>query len=285
MDQFKSQHEGTEHLAINNTFTNRFLTLVALKTTARFYSRDGFCVPISPGRIVKTGPCVHLTEAATMKFVAENTSLPVPKIHWSFVHKHRAYIVMERIPGEEIPRAWRKLRDGALQQIFAQLKQMLQELRALKPTPGTGVESCVGGSIQDSRIPRSLPRFGPFQTIQEFHRWLREDLHLEEHSDRVNNPKWQEIKAMVVKQDGPWPAPVFTHGDLNPSNILVRGNQVVGLLDWEFAGWYPHYWEYTSAWYGNITRTEWQDLLDKFLEPFPEELKMEITRQKWWGEF
>ena len=90
---------------------------------------------------------------------------------------------------------------------------------------------------------------------------------------------------MITKQDGPWPPPVFTHGDLNPFNILLRGTQVVGIIDWEFSGWYPSYWEYTAAWYGNRTRQRWQDELDKFLDIQPEELKMEIVRQKWWGDF
>lgn len=284
VDKTKTQHEGTEHLAINHTFARRFLTLLALKTTAKFYTRDGFCVPISKHRIVKTGPFVHLTEAATMKFVAENTSLPVPKVYCSFVRKNRAYIVMERIRGEEIPKSWKNLSDKSRQNIFAQLKHMLQELRAIKPPPDTGVESCTGGSLRDSRIPRALPRLGPFKTIQDFHLWLREYLHPSEVQDRENDQDWQDIKDMASKQDGPWPPPVFTHGDLNPFNILVRDDNVVGIVDWEFSGWYPHYWEYTSAWYGNLTRIEWQGLLDRFLEPFPVELKMEMTRQKWWGE-
>jgi thiamine kinase-like enzyme len=71
---------------------------------------------------------------------------------------------------------------------------------------------------------------------------------------------------------------------LNPANILVRGQEVVALIDWEFSGWYPHYWEYTSAWYGNRIRTAWQDDLSQFLEPHSAELVMEITRQKWWGD-
>lgn len=48
---------------------------------------------------------------------------------------------------------------------------------------------------------------------------------------------------MAEKQDGPWPLPVFTHADLNPFNILLRGDKVVGIIDWEFAGWYLHYWD------------------------------------------
>lgn len=89
---------------------------------------------------------------------------------------------------------------------------------------------------------------------------------------------------MAARQDGHWPAPVFTHGDLNPFNVFVRDGLVVGILDWEFAGWYPAYWEYTAAWHGNRTRQAWQGVLTEFLDAYPEELKMEITRQKWWGD-
>lgn len=63
---------------------------------------------------------------------------------------------------------------------------------------------------------------------------------------------------MAARQDGHWPAPVFTHGDLNPFNVFVRDGLVVGILDWEFAGWYPAYWEYTAVWHGNRTRQAWQ---------------------------
>lgn len=245
----------------------------------------GFCVPISKNKIIETGPYVHLIEAATTKFVAENTFIPVPKIYCSFVYKNRAYIVIERIQGDELPTAWKKLSEGSRRKVFDQLKRMLRNLRALEPPSGTRVESCTGGSLRDSRIPRSCPRFGSFRTIQEFHLWLREDLQPSKVEGRENDQDWQDIRDMAVKQDGPWPPPVFTHADLSPFNILIRGDQVVGIIDWELSGWYPNYWEYTSAWLSSVTRTEWQGSIDKFLDPFPQELKMEATGQKWWGEF
>jgi hypothetical protein len=46
-----------------------------------------------------------------MKLVAENTSLPVPKVYCSFVYKNHAYIFMEKIQGKEIPTAFKKLSD------------------------------------------------------------------------------------------------------------------------------------------------------------------------------
>ncbi|KAL4881281.1 kinase-like domain-containing protein [Aspergillus karnatakaensis] len=279
------QHEGTERLAINNTKLNRFLTLLALKTTAKLYTRNGPCKRISRHMIVKSDSWTHLTEAATMKFVSENTSIPVPKVYCSFVWKNRAYIVMQRIQGRSIPSAWRDLSQESRQELFNSLKAIIQELRSLKPSEGTGVESCIGGSLRDSRIPKSQPRFGPFETINGFHLWLRNGLRPLERSTWGDEQEWEEIKAMAAKQDGPWPTSVFTHGDLNPSNIFVHGDRVAGIIDWEFSGWYPHYWEYTSAWLGNQTTTEWQEDLCKFLDQYPAELEMEKIRYRWWGGF
>ncbi|KAH6640646.1 kinase-like domain-containing protein [Chaetomium tenue] len=270
-DKSATQHDGAESLAVNNKFIYRFLTLLALKTTNRFYGSNGLCSIISPHLIVKRGPFAHLTEAATLRFLAEKTSIPVPRVHCAFLHKNRAFIVMERLQGVTLAEAWDSLSDAQRGAIFAQLKSIFRELRSLPPPPGVGIQSCVGGSLRDCRIPQSLPRFGPFKTINEFHLWLREGLQLEEHLD--------------PKQDGPWPPPVLTHGDLHPGNIMVSGDRVTGIIDWEFAGWYPHYWEYTSAWYGHHTRHGWEDLILKFLDPYPEELEMEKIRQRWWGDF
>ncbi|KAI5455763.1 kinase-like domain-containing protein [Mariannaea sp. PMI_226] len=284
-DKTNTQHQGTEHLAINNTRFRRFLTLAAIRTTAKLFSRDGVCIPISRHKIVKTGRVVHLTEAATLKFIAERTSVPVPKVYCAFVRKNTAYIVMERIGGQEISMALPVLSLESREKLFADLRQIFQEIRALPPPPGTGVESCVNGSLRDARNPRSWPRFGPFKTIQEFHQWLRHEFDPSDYPDKEGTEGWGDIKDMIARQDGPWPLPVFTHGDLNPSNILVRGERVVGIIDWESSGWYPNYWEYTSAWCGSVLRTDWRGELQRFLDPMPPELSMEITRQKWWGEW
>lgn len=232
---------------------------------------------------------VHLTEGATLHFIAENTSIPVPKVHCSFVRKGKAYIVMERIRGERASAAWGRLSQDGRDKILGQLSEMVREFRGWKPAPGVvGVESCVGGSLCDTRIPRRDPRFGPFKTIQEFHRWLREGFKT---ADYLNNPRnlseadWRDLHDMIEMQDGEWPAPVFTHCDLSPFDLIVRDGELVGIIDWEFSGWYPCYWEYTSAWRGGVTRTAWRDAVMGALEAFPTELRMESTRCRWWGEW
>ena len=276
--------QNTNGLAIRDTAMRRFLTLLALKTTARFYKCDGPCVPVSSKIIVKKGNSVSLTEAATMAFITARTNIPVPRVHCSFIYKNTTYIVMERVRGKTLADAWPTLSDAELEHIFTQLRRMLEELRAL-PAPCTAIESCVGGSLRDSRIPRSKPRFGPFPSTKAFHHWLREGLQPEQHPERNNDEDWADIKRMVSMQDQDWGMPVFTHGDLNPFNIIVRDGKIAAIIDWEFSGWLPRYWEYTSVWLGNKTRIAWQNMAAKFIDPCPNGLYMETIRQKWWGDF
>ena len=241
-DNTAIQHDGTEHLAINNTFFRRSWLLfkynaVRLLRIARY---DGGCLLLSERLVVKTGPEVHLTEGATMKFVAEKTSIPVPGVYCSFIHKNQAYIIMERLPGRGIPKVWKTLSEAHLDKICEQLRTMLAELRALQPPPGTGVQSCVGGSLRDFRIPHCRPRMGPFKTVQEFHIWLRDGLQVDADPASDTTEDDVEVRKMATLQDGPWPPPVFTHGDLNASNILIDDENVItGIIDWETAGWYP----------------------------------------------
>lgn len=283
MGRINAQHVGTEHLAINNTTTRRVITLLALRVATTCFRRKGSVVQLSEHFIVKKGLSVHLTEATTMRFVAEHTSLPVPRVYCSFVHKNRAYIVMERIKGKTIAEAWPELSTESRRRVLKQLKDMVDELRSVKPTSPARVESCANGSLRGSRIAHCIPRMGPFETIQEFHLWLRKGLLQPDPKQEVDD-EWLEIASMIERQDGAWPPTVLTHGDLNPFNILVQGDKVVGLIDWECSGWYPYYWEYTSAWYGNLTREAWQDELAQFLVPYPEDLEMERIRERWWGE-
>ena len=49
---------------------------------------------------------------------------------------------------------------------------------------------------------------------------------------------------------------VFTHGDLDPRNILVEEGHVTGIVDWEQSGWYPGYWEYVKAMWGCVDTWE-----------------------------
>lgn len=52
-----------------------------------------------------------------------------------------------------------------------------------------------------------------------------------------------ELPDMLLKSA----SSVFTHGDIAPRNIMVDENgNITGIIDWEWAGWYPDYWEYAQ---------------------------------------
>ncbi|KAF4166919.1 hypothetical protein CNMCM6936_005828 [Aspergillus lentulus] len=53
----------------------------------------------------------------------------------------------------------------------------------------------------------------------------------------------RELPDMLPRSD----CCVFTHADIAPRNVKIdEQNTVTGILDWEWAGWYPDYWEYAQ---------------------------------------
>ncbi|KAJ3837705.1 hypothetical protein F5878DRAFT_621697 [Lentinula raphanica] len=51
-------------------------------------------------------------------------------------------------------------------------------------------------------------------------------------------------------------------------NILVKGNRVTGLIDWECAGWFPAHWEYIKANWTDFDAEDWVRDLREFIPPF-----------------
>jgi thiamine kinase-like enzyme len=75
----------------------------------------------------------------------------------------------------------------------------------------------------------------------------------------------------------------FTHGDASSSNILVRNGRVVALIDFEMSGFYPEYWEYTTAMNVNRFDSFWKGETGKFSIAYPRELEMETLCRKYFG--
>ncbi|KAJ5221445.1 Aminoglycoside phosphotransferase [Penicillium citrinum] len=60
---------------------------------------------------------------------------------------------------------------------------------------------------------------------------------------------------------------VFTHADISPRNILVEEGHVIVILDWEDAGWYPAYWEYTQVLRQLKLVPDWPEYISRILPP------------------
>lgn len=157
-------------------------------------------------------------------------------------------------------------------------ENLIGQFRNLPPPDNVGIANVDGGPIFDLRLP-GKSYWGPFRTIQDFHRELRNGVEASQLDDR-SIPGLAELCAF---HDEPWPTPVFTHGDLSSFNIIVRDDRFVGIIDWENAGWMPPYWEYASTCNAAPMNQFWQDEADKFLTPMPRELAMEAIRRRWFA--
>jgi hypothetical protein len=57
----------------------------------------------------------------------------------------------------------------------------------------------------------------------------------------------------------------------------VRDRKIVAVIDWQFAGWYPEYWEYTKAHYGLYNMPDWYSGFENAVTRYDNELAAEMA--------
>ncbi|OQD71391.1 hypothetical protein PENPOL_c001G05003 [Penicillium polonicum] len=214
-------------------------------------------VRISEYLVVKKADDIPVHEAPTLRFIAENTTIPVPKVHDVRLENDKVVgIVMDYMPGKPLDEVWDTLSPSQKQSIAEQLRGYISQLRNLK---GNYIGAIDRGTVS---MGKWGPIYGgPFDSEQEFNQWILNDL-----SSGLSAPlRYYAEHALTDGHEI-----VFTHSDFSPRNILVDENsvyQVTAILDWEFAGWYPEWWEYFRA-YKNFHRgKDWSDYLCYILPP------------------
>ena len=62
---------------------------------------------------------------------------------------------------------------------------------------------------------------------------------------------------------------VFTHTDIYTTNIIMSSTStdVLGIIDWHEAGWYPEFWEYLKTSWGINTNDDWKDYVEIAIQP------------------
>ncbi|KAJ9636997.1 uncharacterized protein PV06_08151 [Exophiala oligosperma] len=220
--------------------------------------------------VVKYGEAVSLEEGQKMQFVrACTTTVRVPRVYALFKDPLTPanYIVMEKIQGQTLQTLWASLDDGRKDRICRQLETNLTEMRAL-PSPG--------GYCALGNLPLNCPiycKVRPTSTEAEFNDALA-DACVRDVPDR-HNPKevwWTEYIRRAFASSLRDHPPTFSHGDLQTKNIMVSPeDDTVTIIDWELSGWFPSYWEYTSAMIGaagTMYETDWYKWMERFLVPY-----------------
>ncbi|KAG6098809.1 hypothetical protein E4U30_007499 [Claviceps sp. LM220 group G6] len=166
---------------------------------------------------------------------------------------------METIHGQRLVANWVQRSSTSKAKILEQLRLVANEMRKIEVPEDVG--------IYDTRLP-GQSHWGLFPSISAFHRHLRNGI----------------VPEDIRDPERLWGNPVFTHGDLSSLNILAKGDEVVGILDWETAAWMPCYWEYTAARDANPQNLFWREEVDKLLTPIPQAWEAEAIRKKYFGD-
>lgn len=176
-------------------------------------------------------------EVLNMRFVLEHTTIPTPNIY-SVVpfpdFKHDAYLVMDYVHGQRLDSAWPRLSIWAKLRVAWILRSYIRQLRRIKH-PRSSIPGPLGSGPR--RFPEgaldSLHDLGPFSDAAELTTFLNAR---SRRMHGVEIPReYEEFERLV-----------FTHADLNMRNIILDDEGRVWLIDWDWSGFYPQSWEFTS---------------------------------------
>ncbi|KAK3291872.1 kinase-like domain-containing protein [Chaetomium fimeti] len=207
------------------------------------------------GRILKMNAPAN--EMASMEFVRANTTIPVPKILdiYELQPDGSAHILMTRVQGTLFSHALHTMNPVQVQSVVSDLSGYLAQMHRLtQPTQApTSQGPTIGGTTQGPGYDHSLGSYvwGPFPTVADFHTYVRFGEPLE---DWVHEPAVMEVHAKPEAY-----RVRYSHADLAPHNIIVdpKAGKITGIIDWEFGGWYPEYWEYIKIHYA--PRRQWAE--------------------------
>ncbi|KAH9884921.1 kinase-like protein [Cubamyces lactineus] len=199
--------------------------------------RQGRIVELPFGLLLKVASSEGVPESDIISFVRRHTSIPTPHIVASVDGYGRRFLIMKRVHGHTLERVLHTLDPAQQAKITQQLQSFLSQLRTLKSPHGPSICALNGGALVDSRITTCGP-VGPFVDEGAFN-----DRLLQTSAPFKSKADLAKLRSrMCVTHDI-----VFTHGDIAPRNIMVEGDSVVALLDWQQAGWHAEHWEFIKA--------------------------------------
>ncbi|KFY81960.1 hypothetical protein V500_10938 [Pseudogymnoascus sp. VKM F-4518 (FW-2643)] len=128
----------------------------------------------------------------------------VPDIFFAGKVNGRQVLVQERLPGVGLNVAWQYLSQGQREAFKRQSREILRQLHAVKPTDGRQTRSLV---VQDPNI--------------------------------LSNGRILAVEGDILfSNTNIDPDLAFMHNDFNESNLIVENDRIVGVIDWEMAGFF-----------------------------------------------
>lgn len=201
-------------------------------------------------------------EQNALRLVERHTSIPAPLFVDSFKDGDKTFFVMTGIGGQTLEDVYYRMSYEERDQLTADITRCIGELRRIPNTTAYLIANTVGGPLNDHRIPRYIG--GPFETEADFNHFL------------ARGRGSPEEKKIISAAHSRKHQIIFSHSDLHPSNIFIEQGRFSGIVDWECAGYWPEYWEYTRALNSVMCREEWATLWRRIYgNRFGEELRTE----------
>ncbi|KAL4908828.1 hypothetical protein BDW74DRAFT_145387 [Aspergillus multicolor] len=216
----------------------------------------------------KVGRKVSLIEAETMKFLAANSKVRVPKVYDAFNDPeiNMTYIIMDYIPGITLRDLLLSLNGEEKAKICELIKEQLTELRSIPPPDHFGMLEhlpYLDGVFWNRGL--DLRMCGPFAKEEDLNRGMIEKLRQTESEEYIrllrtmmDRTLHAQKNIMIERLDDSNGAPDFK----------------VTLIDWESSGWYPEYWDFCNATIACRFKRDWIELVPDILDEYPLEFLM-----------
>ena len=223
--------------------------------------------------IMKYGIRVHPIEAHNMLFVAKSTTVPVPSVYAIYQRQEKqnvvTYILMQYVSGTTLLNLWSSLNQGSKTDIAMTLRTYLDQLRQLQH-PGYFGNIKGGPPLDDMFLAMQGAHKveTSFATEEELIKCIIQNYDLETGERMAHKTRYyQHVLPTILRGDG---SPRFTHNDFQRKNIIVQPDGAPVIIDWEFASWFPIYWEYSTAIFSNSGwNDDWHEYVQMVLDEYP----------------
>ena len=197
------------------------------------------------------------SEYATVKYVREHTTLPVPEVYFvNFDPTHvvgAPFMLIERMPGVSMYDIWDQIEEEHEVALIKQVADVLAELSKLQfdKIGSINIHGEVG-ELHSRAVARGSPARGPFDSLADYMCSFLSD-------EPTSSPELQACYPDITKRirkyladqtDDPIYNPPFRliHPDFDPQNILFTwpdrsqaAPRLSGVLDWDYSFTGPLY--------------------------------------------
>lgn len=183
-------------------------------------------------------------EVMAMRFVWDHTTIPIPRPYRALRSHDLTVIVMDFIDGERLDRAWPTLSLWSRFRVVWTLRSYVRQLRRIPVPPppfpgplGPNPTECHGTAFHFLPVYLQERAWTTTEELLGALKKTADNRFCDHHNGQEPTPRPE------FENTGPL---VFTHHDLNMRNVILGKDGKIWLLDWDYSGYYPRYFEYLS---------------------------------------